>query len=126
MFLFFLGIYLLFNVFTFTFDSFIGLEKISRMLIERGVNINAVDEKNNSALILAVVKGETKFLLLSKKGRHIVQFQWHINLITLAGYESIVKILVDNGASVYVPTRQNDTNDTSIISAIKNGIHTKI
>lgn len=35
-------------------------------------------------------------------------------------------MLVDNGASVYIEPRYIDTIDTSLISAIENGIHLKI
>lgn len=41
--------------------SFVGLEKVARMFIEKGANVNAVNDKNDSALILAVWNGKTKF-----------------------------------------------------------------
>lgn len=37
--------------------SFIGLEKIVQMLIDKGANVNAVDVKNNSALFYAAKNG---------------------------------------------------------------------
>ena len=47
--------------------SFIGSEKIVRMLIDKGADVNAVDEKNNSALLYATKNGNelNKFLLKS-------------------------------------------------------------
>lgn len=36
---------------------FVGFEKIVHILIENGVNVKAVNEKNNSALIFAASKG---------------------------------------------------------------------
>lgn len=37
--------------------SFLGFEKIVQMLIDRGANVNAVDEDNTSAIIFAANKG---------------------------------------------------------------------
>lgn len=38
--------------------SFVGYEKIAKMLIEKGANINAVNEDNNSPLLWAVFAGD--------------------------------------------------------------------
>lgn len=43
------------------------------MLIERGVNVNAVNNKNDSALIGAVEKGEAKFQM--NLGRSSLNFK---------------------------------------------------
>lgn len=53
--LYFLGIHL-----------FLGFEEITRMLIEKGANVNAVNEDNNSALVLAIVEGNVSFRALHK------------------------------------------------------------
>lgn len=41
----------------FFIHSFTGFEKIIHMLIDRGANVNAVDEAHTSALIIAANKG---------------------------------------------------------------------
>lgn len=43
--------------------SFIGFEEIVEILIERGANVNAVDRKNDSVLILAASKGNIKYVI---------------------------------------------------------------
>lgn len=41
--------------------SIIGLVETARLFIEKGVNVNKVNNKNDTALIGALEKGETKF-----------------------------------------------------------------
>lgn len=40
----------------------LGFEKIGRMLIEKGANVNAVNKNNDSALLIAAFKGKLSFL----------------------------------------------------------------
>lgn len=42
----------------FFIHSIIGFETIVQMLIEKGANVNAVNEDNNSALIYAALEGK--------------------------------------------------------------------
>lgn len=66
-----------------------GDEKIVRMLIEKGANINAVDENANSALILAAS----------------------------LGFEPIVQVLIEKSANINA--RNNEGNSPLILAASK-------
>lgn len=44
--------------FSFSIHSTIGFDNMVQVLIEKGANINAVNENNNSAVILATLNGK--------------------------------------------------------------------
>lgn len=48
-------------------DLFIGLEKIVRLLIQRGADVNAIDEDGNSALTHAANNGNISHEFNSKQ-----------------------------------------------------------
>lgn len=48
--------------FSFSIHSIIGFDKMVQVLIEKGANINAVNENNNSAVILATLNGKISIL----------------------------------------------------------------
>lgn len=47
---------------------FIGFDKIARMLIDKGADVNVVNSKNNSALILAALTGKCKACTTARNG----------------------------------------------------------
>lgn len=47
---------------------FIGFDKIARMLIDKGADVNVVNSKNNSALILAALTGKCKACTTASNG----------------------------------------------------------
>lgn len=44
---------------TYSSRIFIGFEKIARMIIEKGANVNVVNQSKETALVLAAKTGDT-------------------------------------------------------------------
>lgn len=95
--------------------SFIGYEKIVQMLIEKRVNINAVDDDNTSALMLAAVHGNTQNIFDCNK----ISLLIIINQFNIAGHKRVVEVLIDNMADTNIVHK---FNNTALVLALDKGI----
>lgn len=94
--------------------SFLGSEKIARLLIEKGAEVNTRDKENGSALNYAAFNGN-KIQYLD----HTFEINKYQFNVTHTGHESIVELLLENGANI---DAINMFNNTPLITAIFTGI----
>lgn len=87
---------------------YLGLEKTTELLIAEGANVDAVDLKGNTALLLAVKKGnkliENKKWNLKKNGVIKTAF-----LLTLTGLKRITELLIQKGSDINVLNGRGDS-----------------
>lgn len=105
----------------------LGYEKIVAILIENGANVNAANENKETALIFAVLSGNTSqtYIHLKHAQDLILQPNNETNndLFIDTGWENVTKLLVENGADLNFV---NNKNNTALILAVSEGIHQKI
>lgn len=97
--------------------TFIEFEEIVQILIEKGANVNASNVNGDSALIRAATTGNYR----TPKIDFYILLRWR-NL-DVTGPESLIKLLIENGADV---NAVNDVNNSALILAISNGKSYKI
>lgn len=116
----------------------IGFEKVAKILIEKGANVNVVNEDNESPLLMAALYSKTHSStnLCSSKFRWEIQISantssivlyytfslilsvWPILIYSFLESEKILQMLVENGANINAADRENNT---ALIFATKKG-----
>lgn len=93
-----------------------GFQDILLLLINAGANVNALDSEKNTALHLACNNGQetcVKALIYSSTDLEVNVGNFFgdtpLHLATKWGYSDIVKILLENGASLIICNKRNQT-----------------
>lgn len=89
-----------------------GEEKIVQLLIDRGANINARNEYNDTALIHAANLGNIHLFLIVLFQDIRLTYYW-----CLLGYEPTVQVLIERGADVNVTNTLG--NSALLLAAVK-------
>lgn len=92
-----------------------GNESEVQRLLTAGANLNATDENGNSALLLAAGKGNLYKFKVKWGEKHT---KLHRKKLANSGSESLVKLLIENGADINAVDKENNT---ALIIAINNG-----
>lgn len=79
------------------FISQLGYEKIVRLLITNGANVNAKDVEDKTALHAVSLEGIRRMNVFLQ---HSCLWNWIKKYLLLSGRENMVRILVENGANV--------------------------
>lgn len=93
--------------------SYLGHVAIVELLIEKGANIEILNNDGGNALLIAAAHGKTEVAMLLSS-RMDLNFQnekgWTpINAASMYGHVDIVRLLVDNGADVEIATKSGRT-----------------
>lgn len=95
--------------FSLSIRSFVGFEKIVQILIEKGANVNGMNNDGSSALSFAADEGSVVNVFnCNKKPIFLIKY-WNKRVqFDDAGHEAVVRLLVQNGAQVNTSNKHND------------------